>query len=148
MAHRDNSTQLKDTLLATAPRYMEKAIGWVSVLVAASLGAFGLFILFAAIVRGKTNLLGLWVLLPVPAILFYFFASVGYRLLRAKPNAVGSIASPAVWLTCTVFFGVLTLAFIAVAITKQVFAGAQGAALSALFALLSYGAASHFRRRK
>ena len=147
MIHHDRSTQLQDALLAHGSRRMEKAIGCVSVLVAAALAAFNLFIL-TAIVRGESKLLFLWALLSFSTAVTYFFATVGYRLLRARPNSVGSIASPAAWFTCFAFFGVLTLLFIAGAIARRDLALAQGAAMSALLALLAYGAASHFRRRK
>ncbi len=147
MIHHDRSTQLQDALLAHGSRRMEKAIGCVSVLVAAALAAFNLFIL-TAIVRGEGRLLFLWALLSFSTAVTYFLATVGYRLLRARPNPVGSIASPAAWFTCFAFFGVLTLLFIAGAIAKRDLALAQGAAMSALLALLAYGAASHFRRRK
>lgn len=147
MANHDKPTQLQDALLSPGRRHMEKAIGWVSVLVAVVLAAFDLFILMG-IVRGKGNSLGVLALLVCSTALTYFFATVGYRLVRARPNTVGSIASPAAWFTCFAFFGVFTLLFIAGAIAKRDLALAQGAVLSALLALLAFGAASHFRRRR
>lgn len=144
MAQPDNATQFQDVLLAPGSSLLEKAIGWVSLFVAAAFVAFDVFILMAML-RGKGQLWGLLALLALFAVLACFFAMVGYRLVRARPNAVGSILSPAVWFACVGVFGVLALLFIAGAIAKRDFAFAQGAAAAALLALLSFGAASHFR---
>jgi hypothetical protein len=135
VSHHDKSTQLQDALLAPGSRSAETAIGWISAVVAAALATFDVFTL-TAIVRGSGNLAGLWTVLTVSAALTYFFATVGYRLVRARPNKVGSIASSAIWFICFAVFGILTLLFIAVAVAKRDFAVAQGATLSALLALL------------
>jgi hypothetical protein len=50
--------------------------------------------------------------------------------------------------TCFAFFGTLTLLFFAFVVARRDLTAAQGAARSALLALLAYGAASHLRRRK
>ena len=147
MVHRNESTQLQDALLAPGGRLMEKVIGYVSAIFAAVLCALDLFIL-TAIVLGAGKLLALWALLAFSTPLTYFLATVGYRLMRARPNSVGSIASPAAWLTCFALFSALTLIFIVGAIAQRDLALAQGAAMSALLALLAFGAASHFHRRK
>ena len=142
--HRPN--QLQDTLLTPGPRYFEKPIGYVCVLVAAALAAFDTFLLLT-MVRGQGKLLGLAVVLVCSTPLIYFFATVGRRLILNRPNTFGSIASPAAWFTCFAVFLFLTLLFIATAILKRDVGLAQGATMSALLALLAFGAASHFRRR-
>ena len=145
MSHRDHSTPVQEALLAQSSRHFEHAIGWISALIALLLAAFDLF-LAAPIVSGRYKELGLWGLLALSVVITYFFASVGYRLIRSKPNSVGSIASPTAWFTCFGLFLVLSIAFVLAAIFKRDFQFAQGAALSGLLALLAFGAGSHFRR--
>jgi hypothetical protein len=126
---------------------MAEAIGWVSVAIAGALAAFDAF-LVAPLVRGSASPFVLLGLIAFSTGLTYFFAAVGYRLVRARPNAVGSIANPAVWFTCFVCFAILALLFLAGAIAKSDFAFAQCAAVAALLALLAFGAATHFRRHR
>ena len=147
MSDRDHSNPVQEALLAPGGRHFEKAVGWVSALVAAALAAFDLF-LAVPIATGRFKELGLWALLAFSVALTYFFASVGYRLIREGPNSVGSIASPATWLTCFGLLVALSLAFVAAAVIEREFLFAQGAALSGLLALLAFGAASHFRRNR
>ena len=138
---------LRELLLVEAGRPFEKLIGWASAAVACSLLALAIFFL-AAIVRGSSQHLGLWSLLAFTGAVAYFFATIAYRLLSQQPNEVGSVASPAMWLWCLAFFASLTAFFIFCAVAFRSFSMAQGAALSGLLALLSFGAAQHFRRRK
>ncbi len=98
--------------------------------------------------RGTGKLIGLGALLVCAATLTCFFATVGRRLILNRPNTFGSIASPFTWFMCFSIFGLMTLVFIASAIIQRDMGPAQGAALSALLALLAYGTASHFRRRR
>ena len=147
MSDRDHSSPLQRTLLASSGRHLEKAVGWVSALIAAFLAAFDL-LLMLPIAFGTSKELGLWALLAFSVALTYFFASVGYRLIRKKPNSVGSIASPVTWLTCFGLFVALWLAFVVAAVVKKDVFLAQGAALAGLLALLAFGAASHVRRHR
>ena len=119
----------------------------VDVSIAALLTAFDVF-LVAPIVSGRLKEPGLWALLASSVALTYFFASVGYRLIRARPNSVGSIASLATWFTCFGLLVALSLTFVVAAIVKRDLLFAQGAALSGLLALLAFGAASHFHRKR
>lgn len=145
MSHRDHSSPVPEALLAQNSRHLELAIGWISALIALLLAAFDLF-LATPIVSGRFKELGLWGLLALSVVITYFFASVGYRLIRAKPNSVDSVASSTTWFTCFGLFLALSLASALAAIFKQDFQFAQGAALSGLLALFSFGAGSHFRR--
>ena len=147
MTHNNQPNPLQDTLLMPGPRYFERAVGWVCVLIAAGLAAFEIFLL-RALFSGNGKLWGILALLFFSTALIYFFATVGRRLILNRPNTFDSIASPVVWFTCFGVFGFLTLLFIAFAIAKRDFALAQGATFSALLALLSFGAASHFRHRR
>ena len=147
MSDHDHSTPIQEVLLAPSGRHLEKAVGWVSALIAALLAAFDLF-LVAPIALGRFKELGLWALLAFSVALTYFFASVGYRLIRERPNSVGSVASPATWFTCFGLLAALSLAFVVAAVVEREFLFAQGAALSGLLALLAFGAASHFRRSR
>lgn len=147
MVHNNLSDQLQDALLTPGPRYFEKSIGYGCVLIATALAAFDI-VLLLTLIRGKGNPMGLGALMACTAILLYFFATVGRRLILNRPNTFGSIATPTVWLACFAVFGALTLLFITLAIAKRDLGLAQGATMSALLALLAFGAASHFRRRK
>ena len=147
MSDRERLTPIQEVLLAPGDRLFEKAVGWASALIAALLTAFDVF-LVAPIVSGRLKEPGLWALLASSVALTYFFASVGYRLIRARPNSVGSIASPANWFTCFGLLVALSLTFVVAAIVKRDLLFAQGAALSGLLALLAFGAASHFHRKR
>jgi hypothetical protein len=147
VSDRENSTPIPEVLLAPGGRPFEKAVGWASALTAALLTAFDLF-LVAPIASGRSNEPGLWALLAFSVALTYFFASVGYRLIRARPNSVGSVASPATWSTCFGLLVVSSLTFVVAAVVKRELLFAQGAALSGLLALLAFGAAFHFRRKQ
>ena len=147
MSDHHHSTPIQEALLAPSGRHLKKSVGWVSALIAAILAAFDLF-LVVPIVGGRFKQPGLWALLALSVALTYFFASVGYRLIQDKPNSVGSIASPATWFTCFGLFVALSLAFVLAAVVQRDLLFAQGAAVSGLLALLAFGAASHFRRRR
>jgi hypothetical protein len=142
-----DSNSFQQFLLAPSGRHFEKGVGCVSALIAAVLAAFDVFLL-VPMSTGNFKNFGLFSLLVISLALTYFFASVGYRLIRNRPNLVGSVAAPALWFACFLIFAALSIAFVSSAVLKHDFNFAQGAALSGLLALLAFGAGSHFRGRR
>lgn len=147
MKRTETPRQFRDALLMPAPRLVERLVGFASALVAVSLTAFAAFIL-VAIARGRGWPAALWSTFAVTVAVLHFFTTVAYRLLRNKPHRSGSMTSPAAWFACFAVFGLLTAALVVCAVVFRDFSFAQGATLSGLLALLSFGAATHFRQRR
>ena len=139
-------TRTEELLLQSVGERMESWVGIVCGAIGIALGSLVLWLAVVALTRGRPPV-GVCVVMAVVGALTYFFTSVGYRLVRRIPNRYGSILSPRAWSVLTVvFFGGGAIGGYFSIITED-YRHLDGVACAMLLALLSFGAASHFRRK-
>ena len=139
-------TRTEELLLQPVGERMERWVGIVCGAIGIALGSLVLWLAVVALTRGRPPI-GVWVVMAVVGALAYFFTAVGYRLVRRIPNRYGSILSPRAWSVLTVvFFGGGAIGGYLSIIAKD-YRHLDGVASAMLTALLSFGAASHFRRK-
>jgi hypothetical protein len=138
-------TRTEKFLLQPAGKRMERWVGIVCGAFGIALGPLFLWLVVVALTRGPT--VGVWIVMAVVGALAYFFTSVGYRLVRRIPNRYGSVLSPRAWSVLTVvFFGGGAIGCYLSMIARD-YSHLDGVASAMLLALLSFVAASHFRRK-
>jgi len=140
-------TRTERLLLQPAGERMERWVGIVSSAIGIALGSLLLWFAVVVLTRGLVAPVGAWVFMAVVGALTYFFTSAGYRLVRRIPNRYGSILSPRAWsVLAVVFLGGGAIGCYLSIIAKD-YRHLDGVASAMLLALLSFGAASHFRRK-
>lgn len=135
----------KFLLQPVGPR-MLRLVAVVCLLIGLALAFVFVWFLIAMFGRGAITI-GPIVFLAVVAGLSGLMLSVGYRLSAARPNRYGSLLAPAVWILLALVFLFLGVSALVLSIVSRDYRHLDVVAGTALFALLSYGAASHFRRK-
>ena len=125
---------------------VSRLAGVACLLIGLALALVFVWFLIAVLGRG-TAAIGPIVFLAVVAGLSGLMLSVGYRLWATRPNRYGSLLSPAVWILLALVFLSASVAGLVLSFVSRDYRYLDGVIGAMLLSLLSYGAASHFRRK-
>ena len=140
-------SRTEELLLRPAGKPLERLIGVVCLCIGVALSALTVWLLAAASDRGPLPLVA-WLFLLLFVSLAVLFLNLGYRLALNRANEFGSLLSPRFFAGFAFLCLVLAAYGVALAIVNRDYLLGQGIVCALLLALLSYGAACHFKRRK
>ena len=145
--HQDPNDSVKAMLLQPAQRWAEVIVGVASAVFGGLLSLASLNLAIDAFSNGGHIRLAAYLVIFMIAAIATLLLTCGIRLLEGRSPERRSLLAPTIWYGLSGCFLVLA-AFVTYGIVKHGLTAAAGQALvsALLFALLAFGAGSHFAR--